>query len=53
MFTYIYDILTFEMNKCLQEIDIPEWMAKGKTTLILKDYQKGTDPNNYRTTSWL
>ena len=30
------------MNRCFEETDIPEWMTKGKTTLIKKDHQKGT-----------
>ena len=34
--------LAIEMNKCFEETDIPEWMAKGKTTLIQKDPQKET-----------
>ena len=36
------------MNICLQDVHVPEWMSKGKTTLIQKDPSKGTDPNNYR-----
>ena len=36
------------MNKCLQTAHIPEWMTKGRTTLIQKDPNKGTAPNNYR-----
>ena len=31
------------MNKCLEEIDIPEWMNKGKTTLIQRALKK--DPH--------
>ena len=27
---------------------LPDWMTKGKTTLIQKDPRKGTAPNNYR-----
>ena len=27
---------------------VPEWMTKGRTTLIQKDPKKGTVPNNYR-----
>ena len=29
-FTSIHDRLAIEINRCLQETDIPEWMAKGK-----------------------
>ena len=36
------------MNRCLQDAHEPEWMTKGKTTLIQKDRSKGTAPNNYR-----
>ena len=27
---------------------VPEWMTKGRITLIQKDPNKGTAPNNYR-----
>ena len=33
------------MNRCLQDAQVPDWMTKGKTTLIQKDPSKG---NNYR-----
>ena len=46
--TSIHDRLALEMNRCLQEANVPDWMTKGKTTLILKDPNKGTAPNNYR-----
>ena len=36
------------MNRCLQDVHIPEWMTKGKTTLIQKDPCKENAPNNYR-----
>ena len=36
------------MNKCLQTAHVPKWMIKGRTTLIQKDPNKGTTPNNYR-----
>ena len=47
-FTSIYDRLSLEMNRCLQDAQVPDWMTKGKTTLIQKDPSKGTAPNNYR-----
>ena len=47
-FASIHDRLALEMNKCLQRAHVPEWMAKGKTTLKQKDPNKGTAPNNYR-----
>ena len=48
-FIPIYDRLAIEMNRYLEETDIPEWMNKGKTTLIQKDpTQKGITSNNCR-----
>ena len=47
-FTSIHDRLALEKNSCLQGAHIPEWMTKGKTTLIQKESLKGTPPKNYR-----
>ena len=44
----IHDRLATELNKCIQKTEIPEWMTKGKTTLIKKDPVRGTAPTNYR-----
>ena len=52
-FSFIHDILALEMNRCLHRSQVPEWMAKGKTTLIEKDPSKITAPNNYRPITWL
>ena len=34
------------MNRCLQGARVPEWMTKGKTTLIPKEPNKRTAPND-------
>ena len=47
-FTSFHDTLALEMNRCLQDAQVPDWMTKGKTTLIQKDPSKRTAPNNYR-----
>ena len=47
-FTSIHGRLALEMNRCLQGAQVPDWMTKGKTTLIQKDPSKGTAPKNYR-----
>ena len=52
-FTSIHDRLALEMNRCLQEAQVPDWTTKGKTTLIQKDPSKGTAPNNYRSITCL
>ena len=33
-FTSIHDRSALEMNRCLQGAHVPEWITKGKTTLI-------------------
>ena len=43
-FTSIHSRLAQEMNRCLQGAQVPEWMTKGKTTLIQKEWSKGTAP---------
>ena len=52
-FTSLYGRLALEMNRYLQDVQVPEWMTKGKVTLIQKDRSKGTAPNNYRTITCL
>ena len=47
-FTSIHGRLSLEMNRCLQDVHVPESITKGKTTLIRKDPRKETVPNNYR-----
>ena len=48
-FTSIYDRQALKMNRCLQGAHVPEWMTKGKTTLIQKDPIKGTTPKKLQT----
>ena len=44
-FTSIHDRLALVMNRWLQGAHVPEWMTKGKTTLIQMDPTKTTtDP---------
>ena len=47
-FISINERLAIEMNRYLQETDIPEWMTKVKTTLIQNDPQKGAAPDNLK-----
>ena len=48
-FSSIHYSLALEMNGCLQDAQLPDWMTNGKTTLIQKDPSKRTASNNYRT----
>ena len=52
-FTSIHNRLAQEMNKCLQTAHVPDWMTKGRTTLIQKDPNKRTALNNYRSITCL
>ena len=47
-FTSIQDGLALEMNKYQQRAHVPELRTKGMFTLIQKDPNNGTGPNNYR-----
>ena len=56
-FTSIHNRLALEIYRYLRDAQVPDWMTKGKTTLIQMDPSKGTAPNNYRpitcfTTMW-
>ena len=42
----MHDRLATKVNKYMQKTEIPEWITKGKTTLIQKDPLKPTAPNN-------
>ena len=46
--TSIHESLAIEINKCLEEVDIPKLSTKGETTRIQKDSHKGTTSENYR-----
>ena len=39
-FTSLHDRLVLELNRCLEETNIPEWMTKRETTLNKKTPQK-------------
>ena len=39
-FTSIHYRLALEMSECLQPAHVPEWMTKGRTTLIQKTQTK-------------
>ena len=36
------------LQKCLDNGDVPMWMTKGRTTLMQKDKEKGKVASNYR-----
>ena len=44
----MHDRLSKHLQKCLVEGDVPSWMVKGKTVLVMKDPSKGNEVGNYR-----
>ena len=46
--TAVHTRLAAHLQECLNSGEIPEWLVKGKTTLIMKDPTKGNDVGNYR-----
>ena len=40
--------VAIEMNRYLEEADIPKWMTKGKSMVIQKEPDKGTILSNFR-----
>ena len=44
----IYEKIITHLNKYLEIGNTPEWMAKGRTCLILKDRKKGYEISNFR-----
>ena len=46
--TSLHSRLTEQLNKCLRECNIPGWMTKGRTVLIVKDAGKGNITSNFR-----
>ena len=47
-FTSLRDRICQQLNECLDEGEVPKWMTKGKTVLIMKDKEKGRDVKNFR-----
>ena len=37
-----------QLQTCLNETQIPDWMTEGRTVLITKDPNKGTIASNFR-----
>ena len=40
--------LQLHLQECVNQGNVPEWMARGRTVLIQKDPTKGIQANNYR-----
>ena len=47
-FTSIHEALANTLHNCVVSCQIPEWLVVGRTILVMKDPNKGTEVGNYR-----
>ena len=47
-FSSLHGVICTQLNQCLQNRKIPEWMTIGRTVLLMKDPLKGNEVGNYR-----
>ena len=47
-FISLHERLAEQLDQCLREGVVPDWLTKGRTVLIMKDVTKGNIASNYR-----
>ena len=47
-FTSLHRRIANKLQSCLDNGNMPEWMTKGRTVLLMKDPEKGATAENYR-----
>ena len=47
-FTACHERMAVQLQRCLDTGEVPDWLTKGKTVLIMKEKEKGNDVTNYR-----
>ena len=47
-FASLHERIAYQLNDCLKQGNVPSWMTRGRTVLIMKDISKGNIPSNYR-----
>ena len=47
-FTACHERIAIQLQECLDLGELPNWLTKGKTVLIMKEKEKGADVTNYR-----
>ena len=47
-FRSLHERLREQLNKCLNEGNVPDWMTKGRTVLIMKNKDGGNGADNFR-----
>ena len=51
-FRSMHGRMLIKLNECLNKGDVPNWMTKGRTVLIMKDKDEGNVASNCRPISW-
>ena len=46
--TRLHTRLKYHLQDCLNQGNVPKWMGRGRTVLVMKNPQKGTQVTNYR-----
>ena len=44
----VHERMAQQLNSCVQQGEVPGWMTKGRTVLLMKDRKKGNVARNYR-----
>ena len=47
-FTAVHGVLATVLNECIKVGDVSGWLVEGRTILLMKDSNKGTEVGNYR-----
>ena len=47
-FTKLHQLIAAQLNECISTGEMPTWVTRGRTCLILKDVKKGSDVTNFR-----
>ena len=47
-FTSCHERLALQLRNCMSSAQIPDWLTTGKTTLVMKDKDKGGQVTNFR-----
>lgn len=48
IFTSLTERIAYQLDECLQQHRVPEWMTRGRTILIMKDKEAGPVAMNFR-----
>ena len=47
-FTVVHEVLDTFFNECIEVGDVPGWLVKGRSIIVIKYSKKSTEVGNYR-----